>query len=129
MKYAILRTGGKQYRVCEGQTLQIEKIAKKPKEKIEFKEILLWVDGGERKLGTPFVEGVEVLAEVLGENRSPKIQVRKFKAKARYRKKIGHRQDLTRIRIEKITNVKKESKRESPKIAKKAKPASPKPKA
>lgn len=103
MKYVILRTGGKQYRVLEGQILGIEKIEKKPQEKVEFDQILLWVDETERKIGQPLVEGAKVEAEVLEQFKGVKVQVAKFKAKARYRKRKGHRQKLTKVKITKIS--------------------------
>lgn len=106
MKYVILRTGGKQYRVSEGQLLEIEKIDKQPKDKVEFNEVLLVVDGEERILGQPQVEKAKVVAEVLEQIRGPKIRVAKFKAKVRYHRVRGHRQSLTRIKIEKIASGK-----------------------
>lgn len=126
MKYAVFKTGGKQYRVYEGQILKIEKIDKKPKEKVEFGEVLLLVNDNERQLGKPFVEGALVEGEVMEQIRGPKIYVSKFKAKVNYRKKSGHRQALTRVKISKIgINSGKESK-EEPKVIRKAKSAAKK---
>lgn len=102
MRYAVFKTGGKQYKVSEGQILEIERINKKPKEKIEFNELLLVVDNGERELGQPLVVGAKVEAEILDQIKGPKIRVAKFKAKSRYRRVRGHRQHLTRVKIEKI---------------------------
>lgn len=111
-----MKTGGKQYKVSEGQILEIERIDKKPKEKIEFSELLLMVDSGEIKLGQPLVNGIRVEAEVLDQIKGPKIRVAKFKAKARYRLVRGHRQHLTRVKIEKILpdGEKKKTPRKNP---------------
>lgn len=103
MKYAVLKTGGKQYRVSEGQVLEVEKLNKKPKERVDFSEVLLLVNEGDRQIGKPQVEGVKVEAEVLEQIKGPKIRVAKFKAKVRYRRVRGHRQSLTRVKIEKIS--------------------------
>lgn len=105
MKYAVLKTGGKQYRVSEGQILEIEKIDKKPKEKVEFEEVFLVVDGETKKIGQSKVEGAKVEAEVLEQIKGDKITVAKFKAKVRYHKKQGHRQKLTRVKIDKIVHT------------------------
>lgn len=114
MKYAVIKTGGKQYKVSEGQILEIESQGKKPKDKLQFEEVLLLVDNGVRKLGKPFIPGVKVEAEVLEETRGPKIRVAKYKSKVRYRKVIGFRQSLTRIKIENVGEVNHEKIEEKP---------------
>lgn len=121
MKYAVLKTGGKQYRVSEGQLLEVEKLDKKPKEKIDFTEVLLLVDDGDRQIGKPQVNGAKVEAEVLEQIKGPKIRVAKFKAKVRYRRVRGHRQSLTRVKIEKIVNGTKSSPKENVSKKEKAK--------
>lgn len=101
MKYAVVRTGGKQYKVSEGDVIEIEKISEEKRKTLNFPEILLVVD---RKIliGQPFVEGARVEGEVLGEIKGPKIKVVRFRAKSRYRRTKGHRQIFSRIRIKKI---------------------------
>lgn len=109
MKYVVLRTGGKQYRVSEGQTLLVEKLDKKPKEKFEFGEVLLWVEDGQKKVGQPLLKDIKAEGEVLEQVKGPKIRVAKFKAKVRYRRVHGHRQALTRVKIDKINAVREKS--------------------
>ncbi len=94
--FAIFTTGGKQYKVQEGDILEIEKID--AEKTVEFDEVLM-VDS---KIGTPFVEGVKVKAEVLNQKRDSKIIVFKKKRRQNYRRKQGHRQDITVIKIVKI---------------------------
>ncbi len=109
MKYAVIKTGGKQYQVFEGKTLEVERLKESPKEKVEFEEVLLAVDEGKVLLGQPKVVGGKVVAEVLEQIKGPKIRVAKFKAKARYRRVTGHRQSLSRIKIEKILTGEKKA--------------------
>jgi large subunit ribosomal protein L21 len=108
-KYAVIQTGGKQYLVSEDQELDIEKIDKKKGAKITFKDVLL-VKGslprqkkGNIKIGTPFVKGAKVEAKIIDQFKDKKIRVAKFKAKSRYRRVKGHRQQLTKIKISKIS--------------------------
>ena len=101
--YAIIETGGKQYWVVPGETIQVEKLEAKEGEKIELKA--LWAaeeGGGERKEPASTQKGT-VTVEVVRHLRGPKIIVFKKKAKARYVRKIGHRQDLTEIRVKQIS--------------------------
>ncbi len=97
--FAIIKTGGKQYKVTEGQTLNVEKLLAEGN--VTFTDVLL-VGGDTVKVGTPHVEGAKVEATVLGEVKGPKVVIRKYKAKVRYRRKTGHRQKYTKVRIEKI---------------------------
>ncbi|MEX0621719.1 MAG: 50S ribosomal protein L21 [Candidatus Woykebacteria bacterium] len=107
MKYAVIRSGGKQYKVSEGQTIEVEKIktsSNKASDKnlsIEFDQVLLTVDDGNLKIGQPLVD-VKVKAKVLEDKKAKKIDVFKYKAKSGYRRKLGHRQHLTKVLIEKI---------------------------
>lgn len=101
MKYAVITTGGKQYRVSEGDTVVVEKLAA-PEGSYFFENILLSVADNEVIVGKPFVPGLKVQGSILGNIRGEKIRVSKFKAKARYRRVTGHRQALTRVQIEKI---------------------------
>lgn len=100
-KYAVIRTGGKQYRVSEGQQLKIEKIDAEKDKTVEFSDVLLSVDGDKVEIGTPNV-AFTVKASVIEQTKGKKIKVFKYKAKTGYHKKTGHRQNLTVVRIEKI---------------------------
>ncbi|GGN03792.1 50S ribosomal protein L21 [Thermus composti] len=98
--FAIVKTGGKQYRVEPGLRLKVEKLSAEPGSLVELPVLLL---GGEKpKVGTPFVEGAKVVAEVLGHGRGKKITISKFKAKVQYRRKKGHRQPYTELLIKEI---------------------------
>ncbi|WP_243093633.1 50S ribosomal protein L21 [Thermus thalpophilus] len=98
--FAIVKTGGKQYRVEPGLKLKVEKLAAEPGSHVELPVLLL---GGEGvRVGTPFVEGAKVVAEVLAHGRGKKITISKFKAKVQYRRKRGHRQPYTEILIKEI---------------------------
>ncbi|MCX6817207.1 MAG: 50S ribosomal protein L21 [Candidatus Beckwithbacteria bacterium] len=103
MKYAVIKTGGQQLKVIEGETLTIAKLAGKPKEKISFKEVLLVVNDQKVSLGQPLVKGASVSAEIVNQKKDKKIRVVKFKAKSRYRRVRGHRQEITTVKIVKIT--------------------------
>ncbi|MEA3345656.1 MAG: 50S ribosomal protein L21 [Chloroflexota bacterium] len=100
--YAIVKTGGKQYWVQKGQTLDVERLPAGVGEEVKLDQVLLISDDGEVTVGQPMVEGAEVRATVLRQDRDRKIIVLKFKSKNRYRRKIGHRQPFTRLRIEEI---------------------------
>ncbi|WZL71571.1 50S ribosomal protein L21 [Clostridiaceae bacterium 35-E11] len=100
--YAIIETGGKQYRVQEGDTLFVEKLEVNPGETVEFDKVLALSKEGQLSVGTPVVNGAKVSATVVENGKAPKIIVFKYKAKKDYRKKQGHRQPYTKIKIEKI---------------------------
>ncbi len=100
--YAVIRTGGKQYTVREGETLDVELLPTPAGESIELNEVLMLGEGGDVTIGTPIVVGAKVVAEVVEHGKGDKIIVFKFKAKTRYRKKIGHRQKFTRLSIKQI---------------------------
>lgn len=102
MTLAVIKTGGKQYLVSEGDTLEIERIegAKTP---LKFDEVLLVDDGKTTQVGTPNIEKASVEAEVITEMRDPKVLIFKMKRRKRYRKTQGHRQNKLRIKITKIT--------------------------
>jgi large subunit ribosomal protein L21 len=106
---AVIKTGGKQYLVKEGDILEIEKIDLPLKKKISFKDVLLVFDkdGQSLEIGQPQVKAV-VEAEVLEQKKAPKIQVIKYKAKTRYHRSRGHRQLKTKIKINKIKLEKKQ---------------------
>jgi len=99
--YAVIKTGGKQVRVSEGQEIYVEKLDVEAGETFEFTEVLSL--GGEKTvIGTPVVEGAKVVAKVLKHGRGPKIIVFKYKVRKNYRKKQGHRQAYTKLVIESI---------------------------
>lgn len=100
--YAVIRTGGKQYRVAEGQKLRVEKLAGNTGDKITFSEVLL-VGGDTPKIGRPLVSGASVAAEITAQDRGKKIVVFKFKRRKNYRRKSGHRQPYTELKITGIT--------------------------
>lgn len=101
--YAVIETGGKQYKVEEGDILSVEKLTANEGEKVNFDKVML-VSGEEGiKVGKPYVEGATVEAEVLFHGKGKKIIVFKYKPKKNYRKKQGHRQPFTRVKITKIT--------------------------
>jgi large subunit ribosomal protein L21 len=98
--FAIIQSGGKQYRVTEGDVLRLESLSAEPGDVVDLPVMML---GGESpQVGTPIVEGVSVKAEVLGHGRGEKIYVIKYKAKNNYRRRNGHRQGFTEVRIKEI---------------------------
>lgn len=101
--YAVVTTGGKQYRVEAGSELLVEKLAVDPGASVTFDRVLLVGDGDEVTIGTPTVAGASVTGTVLREERGPKIIIFKFKQKAKYRRRTGHRQDMVRVRIDEIS--------------------------
>ena len=100
--YAIMATGGKQYRVQEGDTLLVEKLNAGEGDLLEIKEVLVVGKEGDVKVGSPVVEGAKVTLKVLGQTKGNKIIVFKYKPKKNYRKKTGHRQPYTKVLVEKI---------------------------
>jgi large subunit ribosomal protein L21 len=100
--YAVLTTGGKQYRVQEGDVLFVEKLNAEVDATVELTEVLAVSKDGELKVGTPVVEGAKVVAKVLSQGKAKKVIVFKYKRKKDYRKKTGHRQSYTKLVIEKI---------------------------
>ena len=101
---AVIKTGGKQYLVKEGQLLTIEKL---PAEKgaHTFSDVLLVSDGTKTAVGTPLVKGAAVKASIVGPAKGPRVTVVKYKAKVRYRRKIGHQQEYTKVKIESISGL------------------------
>lgn len=101
--YAIIETGGKQYRVNEGDILTVEKLAVEDGSKIELDKVLLLSKDGEVQVGAPYIEGVKVFGEVVESGKGKKVIIYKYKSKKDYRKKQGHRQPYTMIKITSLT--------------------------
>ena len=99
--YAVIATGGKQYKVAEGDIITIEKLGVAAGETVTFDQVLS-VGGDSMKIGTPVVAGATVTASVVEEGRGKKVIVYKYKRKSGYHKKNGHRQAFTKVKIEKI---------------------------
>lgn len=100
--YAIVESGGRQYRAEEGHNFSVEKLPYEVGEQIELDKVLLLANGDEIKIGQPTVDGVTVKATVVEQYRGKKIFVWKYKPKKRYRRRQGHRQSYTRLRIDEI---------------------------
>lgn len=100
--YAIIETGGKQYQVEEGQSIFVEKLNVEEGSKVSFDKVLLVSKDGDIKVGSPVVEGAKVEGTVERHVRGKKVIIFKFKAKKNYRKKKGHRQPFTKVKIESI---------------------------
>jgi large subunit ribosomal protein L21 len=123
--YAIIRSGGKQYRVQQGATIDVERLPAPEGGRVELADVLLLDEDGRVTVGTPTVPGVKVVAEVVSHGRGPKLIVFKYKAKTRYRKKTGHRQAFTRLAIQRIQVGEEEEKPPPRRRARKAAPAAP----
>jgi large subunit ribosomal protein L21 len=102
MDYAIFKTGGKQYKVAIGDVLDVEKLELEVGSVAEFDEVLALSTDGEVNFGTPTLSGVKVLAEVTEHRKDRKVIVFKYKPKTRYRRKLGHRQNYTRVKVQAI---------------------------
>ncbi len=100
--FAIVETGGKQYRVSEGQVIEVEKLDVAEGDTVTLDRVLMVADGEQVRVGKPLVEGAQVRARVVDQHRGRKVTVFKYKPKIRYRVKSGHRQSLTRLQIEQI---------------------------
>jgi len=100
--YAIIETGGKQYKVFPGQTVDVERLDAAEGSTVELDKVLLIADGENVKTGTPVLQGAKIIATSKGEFKGKKILVFKFKSKTRYHKKRGHRQLYTRLLVDKI---------------------------
>ena len=100
--YAIIKTGGKQYKVSEGDVLQVEKLDAEKGAKVEFDEVLAIVNDEGVNVGKPTVKGAKVTAEVVEHGKGQKILIFKYKSKVNERKRAGHRQPFTKVVIEKI---------------------------
>ncbi len=102
--YAVIKTGGKQYKVSEGDTLEIEKLSEEEGKEVLFDQVLLFDDGKDIKIGKPIVEGVAVKGKILEHGKGEKKVVFKYKPKKRFRQKKGHRQPYTKVEIKEISS-------------------------
>jgi large subunit ribosomal protein L21 len=98
MANAVIRAGGRQYRVAEGDVLKLNKLSGNPGDKVEFGEVLV-LGGDTPKFGKPTVQGAKVTAEIVRQGRGEKLVIFKFKRRKKYRRKQGHRQDFTEVKI------------------------------
>ena len=101
--YAVIKTGGKQYRVTEGETLKVEKLDAEEGASVEFDQVLMIADGDRIQVGAPYVEGARVTATVKSQGRGPKLVIVKFRRRKHYRKTQGHRQSYTELRVSGIS--------------------------
>lgn len=97
--YAVIKTGGKQYRVAKDQMLMIEKVDGEPGQSVDFDEVLMIADGDNIQVGSPLVSGAKVKAEVVEQGRGSKIEILKFKRRKHHMKRQGHRQSYTKVKI------------------------------
>lgn len=120
--FAVIKTGGKQYKVQEGDVLNVEKLNMEKEKKVTFDKVLLIEDEGKTLIGTPFVENALVRAEVIENFKDKKVLIFKKKRRKQYRRTRGHRQELTRIKIEEIIQgIKVAPKKKPAKVVKKEK--------
>ena len=101
--YAVIATGGKQYRVEQGEVLRVEKLDAQEGDTIDFDQVLMMGNGDDVNIGTPYIEGGKVSAEVRAHGRAKKIEIVKFKRRKHHRKQMGHRQSYTEIVIKEIS--------------------------
>lgn len=97
--YAVIRSGGKQHRVADQQTIQVAKLAVEPGSTVNFDEVLMYVNGDDIRVGAPYLTDVKVNATVVGHGRGEKIMVVKMRRRKHHRKQMGHRQSYTEIKI------------------------------
>lgn len=108
MKYAVIESGGKQFKAVEGETIDVDRLVVDPGAEVKLEHVLLMVDGETVTVGTPTVNGISVLAKVLAHVKGEKLTVFKYRPKKRIRVKTGHRQSYTRLAIEQIGDTKAE---------------------
>jgi large subunit ribosomal protein L21 len=102
--YAVIASGGKQYKVAEGQVLKLEIIDSDAGQEVEFGQVLLLADGDNITVGAPFINGAKVKAEVVSHGRHDKIEIIKFRRRKHHMKKMGHRQNYTEVKITSINS-------------------------
>ena len=102
--YAVIATGGKQYRVSEGDVIRVEKLVASEGDKVELQQVLMVGNGADVQIGTPYISGGKVTAEVKSQGRAKKIDIIKFKRRKHHRKQMGHRQSYTELQIMQISH-------------------------
>jgi large subunit ribosomal protein L21 len=102
MRYAVIRTGGKQYRVAQGDVIRVEKLPGDPGAEVAFDEVLMTADEGTVRFGAPLVSGARVTATVMQQDRAKKILIFKKKRRKNYRRRQGHRQAFTAVQVTQI---------------------------
>jgi len=100
--YAVVKTGGKQYRVSPGDSIEVEKLPNEVGEQVELDQVLLVANGSGAKIGRPLVKGAKVKATVTRQAKGRKVIIFKYRPSNRYRRRVGHRQHFTRLRIDEI---------------------------
>ncbi|MBI5968498.1 MAG: 50S ribosomal protein L21 [Deltaproteobacteria bacterium] len=101
--YAVIRTGGKQYKITQGDTVRVEKVLGQVGDKVELNDVLLYAEGEKVLLGKPLLSNVKIVGEILRQGRAKKVVVFKMKRRKGYSKKQGHRQSFTTLRIKEIS--------------------------
>ena len=97
--YAVIQTGGKQYRVAKGDVIKVEQLDSEAGQSVDFEKVLMVSDGDSHKVGSPLLAGAKVTAEVLEQGRAKKVIIIKFRRRKHYMKRQGHRQNYTAVRI------------------------------
>ena len=100
--YAVVKSGGRQYRASVGDTVLVERLGAGVGQQLELDQVLLVSDGEQVRVGRPVVDGAKVLATVVAQEKGPKLRVYKYRPKQRYRRRAGHRQHYTRLRVDEI---------------------------
>lgn len=100
--YAIIETGGKQYKVQKGDVIEVERLDAAPGKEVKFDNVLLYLKGKSVEIGNPYVKDVRVICEAVGHLRGDKVFAFKYRRRKNSRKKIGHRQELTRLKVKDI---------------------------
>lgn len=102
--YAVMKSGARQYRAAIGETVLVERLPAQVGEQIELSQVLLIADEGQVEVGQPTIAGAKVLATVVAQEKGPKIQIFKYHPRKRYRRRAGHRQHYTRLRVDEIVS-------------------------
>jgi large subunit ribosomal protein L21 len=110
MAYAIIKTGGRQYRVAEGDTIDVDLLEVDPGKQATFGEVLMYADGKNLTHGSPLISGAKVIAEVLEQRKDKKVIAFKYKRRKGYHRTVGHRRKLTRVKIKSISGGTKSKK-------------------
>lgn len=100
--YAIVKSGARQYRASAGSTILVERLPGEVGQQVELRDVMLVAGDGEVKIGRPTVAGAKVIATIMAQEKGPKIRIFKYRPKERYRRRIGHRQLYTRLRVDRI---------------------------